>query len=120
MFGFLISEAEFLILAIVLVAFAGVVMYFFARMLLVNVQSASQLEQPVTTLMSILGIISIVALIGALFTQSESAFTIAATGVGAFAGALTARTVSGAEKPAAGEGPEDEQTEPPEQEDEHA
>lgn len=77
---------------IVLVALAAGIMYVFARMLIKSLNDSAKFEQPMTTLMLILGTISIVALIGALFTRDESAFTIAATGVGAFAGALTARS----------------------------
>jgi hypothetical protein len=51
--------------------------------------------------MVILGTVTLVALIGALFTQAESAYTIAATGVGAFAGTLTARAQSLPPKPPA-------------------
>lgn len=64
--------------------------YVFARLLIGSLQKSARYDQPLTTLMLILGTISIVALIGALFTSNESAFTIAATGVGAFAGALSA------------------------------
>lgn len=70
---------------------AGAVVYLFARLLLGNITAAAAGERPMTTLMTILGVLSLVSLVGALFTRDESAFTIAATGMGAFAGALTAR-----------------------------
>lgn len=73
--------------------------YIFARLLIGSLQNSAKADQPLTTLMLILGTVSIVALIGALFTNNESAFTIAATGVGAFAGALSA----GAQKAITGE-----------------
>ena len=91
LFGIQITEAEFLILSLALIALAGLAFFVLARMLLGGIGAATNVPQPVTTLISVLGILSVVALIGALFTSSESAYTIAATGVGAFAGALTAK-----------------------------
>ena len=83
------------IFVLVLLTLAAVaIVYLFGRMLVKSLNDSAQFEQPLTTLMLILGTISIVALVGALFTKNESAFTIAATGVGAFAGALS----SGAQK----------------------
>lgn len=79
---------------IVILALAAVVAgvgYVFARLLLRNLTVAATADSPMTTLMLILGTLSVVALLGALVTRDESAFTIAATGMGAFAGALTAR-----------------------------
>ena len=80
-----------------LVIVGGVIMYVFARLLIRSLNESASYEQPMTTLMLILGTVTIVSLIGALFTRDESAFTIAATGVGAFAGALTARSQALAE-----------------------
>ena len=91
LFGIQITEAEFLIMSLALIALAGFAFFVLARMLLGGIGAATSVPQPVTTLISVLGILSVVALIGALFTSSESAYTIAATGVGAFAGALTAK-----------------------------
>lgn len=84
--------AATLILALFLFVLAGAVVYIFARLVINSLAHATRAEQPVTTLMAILGTLSVVALVGALFTRDESAFTIAATGMGAFAGALTARS----------------------------
>lgn len=80
-----------LLAALFLFVMAGAIVYVFARLILNSLSHATRAQQPVTTLMAILGTLSVVALIGALFTRDESAFTIAATGMGAFAGALTAR-----------------------------
>ena len=79
------------IIILSLVLLSGIIVYFLARMLLNNINYAGNQGHPMNTLMLILGTVTIVALIGALFTREESAYTIAATGVGAFAGALTAR-----------------------------
>lgn len=92
-----------LVLILVLFVAGAAVAYVFARLLLRNIHAAAGIEQPMTTLMLILGILSVVALIGALFTRDESAFTIAATGMGAFAGALTARSTAVQERPPAPE-----------------
>lgn len=81
----------FTLVIISAITLAGIALvYVFARLLIGSLQKSARYDQPLTTLMLILGTISIVALIGALFTNNESAFTIAATGVGAFAGALSA------------------------------
>lgn len=91
LFGIPVTEAELLLLSLALIALAGFAFFILARLLLGGIGAATNVPQPVTTLISVLGILSVVALIGALFTSSESAYTIAATGVGAFAGALTAK-----------------------------
>lgn len=94
------AHPGFSLVVFALLTLVGIALiYIFARLLIGSLQNSAKADQPLTTLMLILGTVSIVALIGALFTNNESAFTIAATGVGAFAGALSA----GAQKAIAGE-----------------
>ena len=69
----------------------AVVAYVFVRTLLRGVSEASGLRPPLVTAMSLLGILGIIGLIGALFTEQESAYTIAATVVGGLTGYLTAQ-----------------------------
>lgn len=80
-----------LIVGLGLAFLVGVVAYFFARMLMSGVARSADARPPLITAMSLLGILGTIALIGALFTTQESAYTIAATVVGGLTGYLTAQ-----------------------------
>jgi hypothetical protein len=89
-----------LIVAGLVILAVGFVFYALGRLLLISINQAGDFD-PLTTLMVILGTVTVLALLGALITGTESAYTIAATGVGAFAGTLTARAQNVPPKPPA-------------------
>lgn len=86
-----LDEGWTLVIALGEALVIAVIVYFVAKALLKSLGDVTKPSAPLVTAMAILGIIGVIAVLGGLFTEHESAYTIGAAVAGGLTGYVAAQ-----------------------------